>query len=77
MRTRKQSLLVRGTHYLRGTERERVSKTQKKSELMRDTHFLDRTGEGLVMTQKEADRQRRTHILEMVEGGTCQDTERN
>ena len=32
--------------------------------------------EGLVRTQKETDRARRTHILEMVERGTCHDTER-
>ena len=36
-----------------------------------------RQREGLVKTQKETDRVMHTHQLEMVEGGTCQDTERN
>ena len=33
--------------------------------------------EGLVRTQKETDRPRHTHSLETVEGGTCQDPERD
>jgi len=33
--------------------------------------------EGLVRTWKETDLARHTHQLEMAEGGTCQDTERN
>ena len=33
--------------------------------------------EGLVRTQKETNQPRSTHKLEMEEGGTCQDTERN
>jgi hypothetical protein len=39
-----------------------------------------RSGDGrecVVRTQKETDRARCTHILEMAEGKTCQDTERN
>ena len=33
--------------------------------------------EGPVSTQKETDRPRHTHFLEIVEGGTCQETETN
>ena len=33
--------------------------------------------EGLVRTQKETGQARHTHVLEMVEGGTCQNTETN
>ena len=33
--------------------------------------------EGLVKTRKEIDQARHAHILEMVKGGTCHDTERN
>jgi hypothetical protein len=36
-----------------------------------------RQREKLVRTQKETERARGTHFLEMAEGGTCQDTERN
>ena len=36
-----------------------------------------RQREGLVGTWKEIDQARRTHSLETVEGGTCQDNERN
>ena len=33
--------------------------------------------EGLVSTRKVTDRAGHTHVLEAVEGGTCQDKERN
>ena len=33
--------------------------------------------DGLVREQTETDRAKRTHFLEMAEGGTCQDTEKN
>src|SRR5947208_2050197 len=39
--------------------------------------YWRRQREGLVRTHKETDRARLTHVLEVAEGRTCQDTERN
>jgi hypothetical protein len=41
------------------------------------THELETAEEGLVKTRKETKRATRTHSLETVEGGICQDLERN
>ena len=65
-------------HSLSGDGRGRDLSGHGKNPTGRGTLTLwRRQVEGLVREQTETDRARHTHFLEMAEGGTCQDTERN
>ena len=57
-------------------QREGLVRTRKETDQPSALTSWRRQREALVRTRKETDRPRRTHILETVEGGTCQDTER-
>ena len=58
-------------------QREGLVRTRKETTDRGPLTLWRRQREGLVKTRKETDRPRCTHFLEIAEGGTCQDTERN
>ena len=65
-------------HSLSGDGKWRGSSGHRKKLNERGTlTFWRRQREGVVRTRKQTDRPRCTHVLNMLEGGTCQDNERN
>ena len=73
VRTRKETDRERCTHKLETVEGGTCQGTER-TDRARRTHQLEMTGGGTCQGTKETDQAMRTHKLE---GGTCQDTERN